>query len=208
MKHLRRRALLAAVGVASAVSLGVAAMATNDTQDTNPTPNAESKTAASAVPTPEEKAATYQAASLPIGAAPLPDEVDPTDAPSIVTEHDRIVEARREAEAARAHAAWHAEQERQAEQQAAASAPAQPSGSVWDRLAQCESNGDWDYNGASGFDGGLQFHPDTWTAYKPADYPAYAYEATRAQQILVAERVLAAQGWGAWPACSAELGLR
>ncbi|MDX1658758.1 MAG: transglycosylase family protein [Nitriliruptorales bacterium] len=199
---------MAAVGVASAVSLAVTAVAADDAEDTNQTPTAAPETTVSAAPTPATKAATYRAASLPIGAAPLPDEVDPTDAPNIAVEHDRIVEARREAEAARAHAAWHAEQERQAEQQAAASAPAQPSGSVWDRLAQCESNGDWDYNGSSGFDGGLQFHPDTWTAYKPADYPAYAYQATRAQQILVAERVLAAQGWGAWPACSAKLGLR
>jgi hypothetical protein len=78
---------------------------------------------------------------------------------------------------------------------------------VWDRLADCESGGDWSYNGSSGFDGGVQFHPGTWSAYRH-DEPAYAYQATREQQIAVAERVLAAQGWSAWPACARELGLR
>lgn len=92
------------------------------------------------------------------------------------------------------------------------SAPTTPYG-VWDRLAQCESHGEWDYgphsNWGSGiYEGGLQFHPNTWDAYKLAGYPAAAYQATREQQIVVGERVLAAQGWGAWPACSRELGLR
>jgi Transglycosylase-like domain len=79
---------------------------------------------------------------------------------------------------------------------------------VWDRLASCESGQTWNYNGPSGFDGGLQFHPGTWSAYKLPGYPRYAWQATREMQIRVAERVLAAQGWGAWPACSAKLGLR
>ena len=81
-------------------------------------------------------------------------------------------------------------------------------GSVWDRLAQCESGGRWSYNGGSGYDGGLQFAPSTWTAYKPAGYPAYAWQASRSQQIAVAEKVKAAQGWGAWPACTRKLGIR
>lgn len=80
-------------------------------------------------------------------------------------------------------------------------------GSVWDRLAACESGGDW-ASTVGQYEGGLQFHPGTWDAYKPNGYPEAAYEASRAQQILVAERVLADQGWGAWPACSAKLGLR
>jgi hypothetical protein len=78
--------------------------------------------------------------------------------------------------------------------------------SVWSRLAECESNGHWDID--ADFDGGLQFHPGTWSSYRPAGYPEYAYEATPAQQIRVARRVLADQGWNAWPACSAALGLR
>lgn len=79
--------------------------------------------------------------------------------------------------------------------------------SVWDRLAECESSGRWNLN-VGLYDGGLQFHPSTWTAYKLPGYPPYAYQATRGQQIAAAERVLDAQGWGAWPACSRKLGLR
>lgn len=81
------------------------------------------------------------------------------------------------------------------------------SGSVWDRLAVCESSGNW-ASTVGLYEGGLQFHPQTWDAYKPAGYPEAAYQASREQQILVAERVLAQQGWGAWPACSRKLGLR
>ncbi len=87
------------------------------------------------------------------------------------------------------------------------SAPAVSNGSVWDRLARCESGGDW-ASTAGTFEGGLQFHPSTWDAHKPAGYPNHAYQATRTQQILVAKRVLADQGWAAWPACSRKLGLR
>jgi hypothetical protein len=56
--------------------------------------------------------------------------------------------------------------------------------------------------------GGLQFHPDTWNRNRPADFPAFASDATREQQIQVAERVQQRQGWGAWPACARRLGLR
>lgn len=84
---------------------------------------------------------------------------------------------------------------------------------VWDRLAECESNGEWDYGPHSGwgnglFEGGLQFHPPTWDAFKDSHFPDAAYNATKEQQIIVAERVLKAQGWKAWPACSRKLGLR
>lgn len=78
---------------------------------------------------------------------------------------------------------------------------------VWDRLAVCEASGNW-ASTVGLYEGGLQFHPQTWDAYKPAGYPAAAYQASREQQIHVAEKVLAAQGWGAWPACSSKLGLR
>lgn len=87
-------------------------------------------------------------------------------------------------------------------------APAVTSGSVWDRLAECEAGGNWQENAGTIFDGGLQFHPGTWTAYAPDGYPAEAWQASREQQIAVAERVLADQGWGAWPACARKLGLR
>ena len=80
--------------------------------------------------------------------------------------------------------------------------------SVWDRLAECESGQRWDYNGGSGYDGGLQFLPATWRAYGGRDFAEFAYQASREAQITVAERVLDDVGWGAWPACSRKLGLR
>ena len=83
----------------------------------------------------------------------------------------------------------------------ASAAPA----SVWDTLAQCESSGNWSTNTGNGFSGGLQFTPQTWRAFGGK---GQAHHASRAQQIAVAERVLQGQGWGAWPACSAKLGLR
>lgn len=78
----------------------------------------------------------------------------------------------------------------------------------WGALASCESGRRWHYNGSSGFDGGLQHHPGTWSAFKLPGYPRYAWEATPLMQVKTAERVLAAQGWGAWPACARRLGLR
>jgi len=108
--------------------------------------------------------------------------------------------------------------------------PQQVERNVWDRLADCES-GNW-IDGGTSFEtgsarwywarpgtevppwgttihhGGLQFHPGTWSAYRLEGYPQYAYNATREQQIAVAERVLAEQGWQAWPTCSRKLGLR
>jgi ABC-type transport system substrate-binding protein len=77
--------------------------------------------------------------------------------------------------------------------------------SVWDRLAQCESTSNWQINTGNGFYGGLQFTMSTWRGFGGQGMP---HHASRAQQIAVAERVLAAQGWNAWPACSRKLGLR
>jgi hypothetical protein len=58
------------------------------------------------------------------------------------------------------------------------------------------------------YQGGLSFHPGTWTAYRGKWLPKFAYQATPAEQIRVARKVLADQGWDAWPACSRKLGLR
>ena len=99
--------------------------------------------------------------------------------------------------------------------------------SVWDRLADCESGewvngGDsfiegsarWDYGidfaheGYEQFQGGLNFHPGTWDAYRDPDMPDHAGNASREQEIIVGERVLDSQGWGAWPVCSEMVGLR
>jgi resuscitation-promoting factor RpfA len=81
------------------------------------------------------------------------------------------------------------------------------SGSTWDRIAACESGGNWHINTGNGFSGGLQFTPSTWRGFGGTAYASSAYLASRSAQITVAERVLASQGWGAWPACSAKLGL-
>jgi nucleoid-associated protein YgaU len=78
------------------------------------------------------------------------------------------------------------------------------SGSTWDALAQCESGGNWAINTGNGFSGGLQFTPQTWAGFGGTGAPE---NASRAQQIAVAEKVQATQGWGAWPACAAKLGL-
>ena len=76
--------------------------------------------------------------------------------------------------------------------------------STWDALAQCESGGNWSINTGNGFSGGLQFTSSTWAAYGGTGSPA---DASREQQIAVAERVQASQGWGAWPSCASQLGL-
>jgi murein DD-endopeptidase MepM/ murein hydrolase activator NlpD len=79
--------------------------------------------------------------------------------------------------------------------------------SVWDSLAACESGGDWGANTGNGYVGGLQFLAETWASHGGSAFAPAAHLATREQQIAVAERVLDSQGWRAWPACSAMLGL-
>ncbi|OZD01631.1 resuscitation-promoting factor [Rhodococcus sp. 06-221-2] len=79
--------------------------------------------------------------------------------------------------------------------------------SDWDRLAQCEAGGNWGINTGNGFQGGLQFSPSTWNAHGGQQYAATANQASREEQIAVAEKVLDSQGWGAWPSCSSSLGL-
>ncbi|MER8182930.1 transglycosylase family protein [Kitasatospora sp. NPDC094015] len=79
--------------------------------------------------------------------------------------------------------------------------------STWEKVAQCESGGNWGINTGNGFYGGLQFTPSTWRSFGGTQYAGQAHQATKAQQITVAERVLAAQGPGAWPVCSLRAGL-
>ncbi|WP_063062373.1 transglycosylase family protein [Nocardia sienata] len=79
--------------------------------------------------------------------------------------------------------------------------------SDWDRLAQCEAGGNWAINTGNGYHGGLQFSQSTWQANGGGEYASTANQASREEQIVVAERVLASQGWGAWPSCSSSLGL-
>lgn len=86
----------------------------------------------------------------------------------------------------------------------ATGANAATDGATWDALAQCESGGNWAINTGNGYSGGLQFSPTTWAAYGGTGSAA---DASREQQIAVAEQVQAGQGWGAWPSCAAQLGL-
>ena len=79
------------------------------------------------------------------------------------------------------------------------------SDSVWDDLSMCESSGNWSISSGNGFYGGLQFTLQTWHGFGGTGMPN---QASRAEQIKVAERILAVQGWKAWPACSSKLGLR
>ena len=73
--------------------------------------------------------------------------------------------------------------------------------SEWDRVAACESGGNWGINTGNGYHGGLQFSQGTWASHGGGEYASSANQATRDQQIAVAERVLASQGRGAWPVC-------
>src|ERR1700742_2043087 len=78
--------------------------------------------------------------------------------------------------------------------------------SEWDRVAACESGGNWRINTGNGYHGGLQFSQGTWAAHGGGEFAGSANQATREQQIAVAERVLATQGRGAWPVCGHGLG--
>ena len=73
----------------------------------------------------------------------------------------------------------------------------------WDRLAQCESSGNWSTDTGNGFSGGLQFTPSTWRAFGGS---GDAEDASRSEQIQVAEKVKASQGMNAWPTCSEKTG--
>lgn len=86
--------------------------------------------------------------------------------------------------------------------------PSESAYGVWDRLAMCESTQRWSIATGNGYYGGLQFDYGTWLRHGGGKYARTANLATRAQQIEIAIRTQAAQGWGAWPYCSRRLGLR
>ena len=77
--------------------------------------------------------------------------------------------------------------------------------SQWDAVAQCESGGNWSINTGNGYYGGLQFSASTWAAYGGTAYASTADQASKSQQITIAEKVLAGQGKGAWPVCGTGL---
>ena len=90
---------------------------------------------------------------------------------------------------------------------AAAGRPGSATAGTWQALAGCESGGDWAADTGNGYRGGLQFLPQTWVSHGGTLFAASPELATPEQQIAIAARVLATQGWRAWPACSEVLGL-
>lgn len=90
---------------------------------------------------------------------------------------------------------------------AVSSAPASAARTVWDRVAACESGGNWKINTGNGYYGGLQFSSRTWLGFGGRKYASSAHRASKAEQIAIARRVLASQGPGAWPVCSRRAGL-
>ena len=85
--------------------------------------------------------------------------------------------------------------------------PASAGGTVWDRVAACESGGNWSINTGNGYYGGLQFSSSTWRGFGGQAYASTANRASKAQQIEIAQKVLKVQGPGAWPVCSVRAGL-
>ncbi|MGW2399334.1 transglycosylase family protein [Kitasatospora sp. NPDC001664] len=78
---------------------------------------------------------------------------------------------------------------------------------MWDKMAQCESTGNWAANTGNTYFGGLQFSQSTWVAQGGTAYAARADLATKEQQIRIAEKLLRAAGPGQWPVCSQQVGL-
>ncbi|MEV4613481.1 transglycosylase family protein [Kitasatospora sp. NPDC049258] len=78
---------------------------------------------------------------------------------------------------------------------------------VWDRLARCESGGDWQADTGNGYYGGLQIWPPTWEEADGLRFAARPDLATRREQITVGEEILRQQGWEAWGGCAVSLGL-
>ncbi len=87
----------------------------------------------------------------------------------------------------------------------ASDAPSVADGSVWDRLAQCESGGNWSINTGNGYYGGLQFTASTWASVGGSGLP---HENSREEQIKRGKILQQRSGWGQWPSCTAKLGLR
>ena len=102
-------------------------------------------------------------------------------------------------------AAARSEQQRPVPPAPPAPAAAAPIGAPWVALAECEASGNWAMNSGNGYYGGLQFNLGTWKSHGGNGMP---HENSPAQQIEIAKRVQASQGWGAWPACSRKIGLR
>ncbi len=90
---------------------------------------------------------------------------------------------------------------------AATATPSAAATSAWDKLAGCESGGNWGINTGNGYYGGLQFADGTWDGNGGEKYASRADLASRGEQIIIAAKVLDGSGWSPWPACSSRLGL-
>lgn len=143
-----------------------------------------------------------------------PDVIYPGDKVRIPTKDEdlkkRPVPGAPAAEPAKRQRSSASTQQRTTAPQQVQSAPAEPapavaSGSVWDRLAACESGGNWSINTGNGYYGGLQFKLSTWHSVGGSGYP---HQNSRAEQIKRGKILQARSGWGQWPACTAKLGLR
>ena len=126
-------------------------------------------------------------------------------APDEELEERELPEKVVQAEASAPQALQSAPEKPQAYEPAAAEPAVAINGGVWDRIAMCESGGNWAINTGNGYYGGLQFSLSSWRAVGGSGYP---HQASKSEQISRAESLLAIQGWGAWPACSSKLGLR
>ncbi|MFF0735843.1 transglycosylase family protein [Streptomyces chartreusis] len=80
-------------------------------------------------------------------------------------------------------------------------------GTVWDKVAECESGGSWSADDGNGQYGGLQLTQDDWEAYGGLDYATSPDLASRSQQIAVAQEILADQGTKPWGTCAVLNGL-
>ncbi|MFD4632071.1 transglycosylase family protein [Streptomyces sp. NPDC058284] len=89
----------------------------------------------------------------------------------------------------------------------AATSASAASTDTWDKLAQCESGGAWSANPGNGYYGGLQLSQETWESHGGLAYAPSADQASKSQQIAVAENVLDAKGTAAWPSCAPIAGL-
>ncbi|MET8166100.1 transglycosylase family protein [Streptomyces sp. NPDC005329] len=89
----------------------------------------------------------------------------------------------------------------------AASGASAADGTVWDKVAQCETGGSWSADEGGGEYGGLSLTQKDWEAYGGLDYATSPDLASRSQQIAVAQKVLAADGIGAWGTCGLTSGL-
>ncbi|MEV7129994.1 transglycosylase family protein [Streptomyces sp. NPDC093260] len=89
----------------------------------------------------------------------------------------------------------------------AASGASAADGTTWDKVAQCETGGSWSADNGNGYYGGLLLTQDDWEQYGGLAYAASPDQASRSQQIAVAEKILADRGPGAWHTCGLLAGL-